>query len=75
MEANAAAKAVFQSTFKHWVKSRPTLGAKWLQLLEHDYNLQRPALQTRQHDQGKTGGRALDAANTVRALLRRLAHA
>eukprot|EP00965_Chrysotila_dentata_P016151 534815-Pleurochrysis_carterae.AAC.1 len=74
MKANAAAKAVFQSSLKHWVKSRPAL-AKWLQLLEHDYTLQRPAFQTRQHDQGETGDRALDAANTVRALLRRLAHA
>eukprot|EP00965_Chrysotila_dentata_P162609 5369185-Pleurochrysis_carterae.AAC.1 len=74
MKANAASKAVFQNTLKHWIKSRPTL-AKRLRLLEHDYALQRPALQTRQHDQGETEDRALDAANTVRALLRRLAHA
>eukprot|EP00965_Chrysotila_dentata_P094398 3120901-Pleurochrysis_carterae.AAC.1 len=67
MKANAASKAVFQNTLKYWVKDRPTL-AKWLRLIEHDYALQRPALQTREHDQGETGDRVLDAANTIRAL-------
>eukprot|EP00965_Chrysotila_dentata_P206664 6183665-Pleurochrysis_carterae.AAC.3 len=74
MKPNSAAKAVFQSTLKHWVTSRHTL-AKWFRLLEHDYALRRPALQTRQHDKGETGDKALDAANTVQALLRRLIHA
>eukprot|EP00965_Chrysotila_dentata_P026859 891545-Pleurochrysis_carterae.AAC.1 len=74
MKANAASKAIFQNTLKHWVKCRPTL-AKWLRLIEHNYALQRPALQARPHDLGETGDGALDAAHTVRALLRRLAHA
>eukprot|EP00965_Chrysotila_dentata_P040581 1346141-Pleurochrysis_carterae.AAC.1 len=62
-KANAASKAIFQNTLKYWVKSRTAL-TKWLRLIEHDYALQRPALQTRQHDQGEMGDRALDAANT-----------
>eukprot|EP00965_Chrysotila_dentata_P132697 4387834-Pleurochrysis_carterae.AAC.1 len=63
MKANTAAKAIFQNSLKHWIKSRPTL-AKWLRLIEHDYALQRPSLQTRSHCQGETEDRALDAANT-----------
>eukprot|EP00965_Chrysotila_dentata_P081790 2700119-Pleurochrysis_carterae.AAC.1 len=56
MKANAASKAIFQNTLKHWAKSRPTL-AKWLRLIEHDYALQRSALQARPHDLGVRDGR------------------
>eukprot|EP00965_Chrysotila_dentata_P197297 6178109-Pleurochrysis_carterae.AAC.3 len=65
MRPISAAKAVFRSTLKHWVRSRLPL-AKRLRLLEHYHALQRPALQTRQHDKGETGDKALDAANTVK---------
>eukprot|EP00965_Chrysotila_dentata_P085215 2811399-Pleurochrysis_carterae.AAC.6 len=54
MKPNSAAKLVFQSTLKHWVRSRPTL-AKWLRLLEHDYTLQLGS-PDRTARQGRDGG-------------------